>query len=105
MTMIAVLTTVDSLDEAQAIARALVERRLAACVQISKIDSVYEWQGAVQSEPEFRLFAKTVKSRYAEVESAILELHSYDLPAVYSIDIEDAHGPYADWVREHSSAR
>lgn len=102
MTIIAVLTTVDSREEAQAIARALVERKLAACVQISQIESVYNWQGETRIDAEFRIFAKTEEDRYADVEAAILELHSYELPAVYAMDIAHVHEPYADWVRENS---
>ena len=52
---IAVVTTVARLEDAQAMARALVERRLAACAQIERIESVYRWQGAVQQEPEYRV--------------------------------------------------
>lgn len=101
--MIGVLTTLDSAEKARSIASALVERNLAACVQISKIESVYTWQGEAQNDAEFRVFAKTVKDRYAEVEAAILELHPYDLPAIYALDIEHAYEPYAAWVHENSS--
>ena len=98
MNIIAVLTTTDSLDEAQAIACTLVERKLAACVQISNIESYYVWDGATRNDSEHRLLIKTTAERYADVESAILELHSYDLPAVVAFDLSRAYGPYADWV-------
>ena len=103
MTMIAVITTVDGLDSARAIARVLVERRLSACVQISRIESLYDWRGTTEQAEEFRLFAKTVADRYAAVEAAILEHHPYDLPAVFALDIGQASAPYAAWVREQSS--
>ena len=92
------MTTTDSLDEARAIAAALVERRLAACAQISSIQSFYTWEGEVQDDDEFRVLIKTAEDRYADVEAAILELHSYDLPAIVAFDITRAYGPYADWV-------
>lgn len=98
MDIIAVLTTTDSREEAQAIASTLVERRLAACVQISGIESVYEWEGETQNDREYRLLIKTSRDRYADVEAAVLELHSYDLPGVVAIDFSDAYAPYADWV-------
>ena len=98
MDMIAVLTTTASLAEAQTIASALVERRLAACAQISSIESVYTWEGETQKDREHRLLIKTTAERYADVESAILELHSYDLPAVVAFELSHAHAPYADWV-------
>jgi periplasmic divalent cation tolerance protein len=103
MKTIAVLTTVDSLDQARAIATALVERRLAACVQISSIESVYTWQGEAQNEKEFRVMAKTVADRYPEIEAAIRTLHTYELPAIYALDIAQVFEPYADWVAENSS--
>ena len=105
MSTIAVLTTTDSPDEAKAIAAALVERGLAACVQISKIQSVYQWQGAIENSDEFRLLIKTTGNQYAAVEAAILEMHSYDLPAIFALDVTDAFGPYAEWVAENSAGQ
>ena len=61
MAVIAVLTTIDSLEQARAIANMLVDRGLAACVQISPIESVYSWEGSVQMEDEYRVFAKTTE--------------------------------------------
>jgi len=104
MNIIAIMTTTDSLDEARSIAAALVERKLAACVQISPIQSYYRWQGAVQNDEEFRILIKTVEDRYADVEAAILELHSYDLPAVLALDVTHAYGPYREWVNDSVSS-
>ncbi len=92
------MTTTDNLDEARAIAAALVERKLAACAQISSIQSFYTWNGEVRNDDEYRLLIKTTAARYADVEAAIVELHSYDLPAVVAFDISRAYGPYADWI-------
>lgn len=95
---IAVVTTVGTLADAQAIARLLVERRLAACAQISQIQSIYRWQGAVHDEPEYRLVIKTTRERYRMVESAIRELHPYDLPAIHALAFDEAYAPYAQWI-------
>lgn len=103
MKLLAVYTTVGSLEAARTIARALVERRLAACTQISEIESFYSWQGAVQNDREFRLLAKITEARYAEVEQAIRDLHPYELPAIHAVAIERVHEAYAAWVREGSS--
>ena len=100
---IAVFTTIDDLERARAIATALVERKLAACVQISEVESVYTWQRATQSDKELRLMAKTVADRYAEVEAAIRELHTYDLPAIYAFGVHEEFAPYAEWVAENST--
>jgi periplasmic divalent cation tolerance protein len=97
------MTTTDSLDEARSIAAAVVERKLAACAQISPIQSYYSWQGAVQNDEEFRVLIKTTEQRYADVEAAILELHSYDVPAVVAFDLTRSFGPYADWVADSAS--
>ena len=78
-----ILTNTGSPEEARRIANALVERRLAACVNIvPQIESVYRWQGKVETAPEWMLVIKTQKSSFQQVSAAIKELHSYDLPSV-----------------------
>ncbi len=96
--LFAVYTTVGNAEEARKIAQTLVERQLAACVQINAIESVYRWNGAVQNDLEFRIMAKTTASLYTMVEKAIRELQSYELPAIYAIAVEEAYAPYAEWV-------
>ena len=103
MKLIAVLTTIDSEEDAQRIATALVERKLAACVQISRIDSVYTWEGEVQRSPELRLLVKTTDEGYAAVENAIRELHPYDLPAIFALPVEHAYAPFAEWIAQNSA--
>jgi periplasmic divalent cation tolerance protein len=104
MTAIAVVTTVGSREEAQRMARTLIERKLAACAQISEIESIYRWKDAVQQEPEFRVLLKTSDERYAEVERAIRELHSYELPAIHSFAFAHVFPAYAAWITENVSA-
>lgn len=96
--LIAVVTTVATMDDARRMARALVERKLVACAQIEPVESFYEWDGQVNGEPEQRLLLKTTEDRYAEVEAAIREMHGYALPAIYALPVVQAFGPYADWV-------
>lgn len=103
MNPIAIVTTVGSRDQAQAMARALVERRLAACAQIDAIESFYTWDGAVQNEPEFRITFKTTDAQYAAVEAAIRELHAYELPAIHAVTLAHVYAPYAQWVRENAT--
>jgi periplasmic divalent cation tolerance protein len=78
---IAVVTTVAGKKEARAMARALVEARLAACAEISRIESVYAWKGAIDRGKEYRVLFKTTEEKYPDIESAIRDLHSYELPA------------------------
>ena len=102
MELLAVVTTTDSKEAASAFAQALVEKRLAACVQISAIESFYDWQGAVQQDLEYRVVAKTTAERYQEVEKTIRDMHSYELPAIYGVPLSAVYGPYADWVKDNS---
>lgn len=99
-----VLTTAGSEEEARRIAQTLVERRLAACVNIvPRIHSVYRWQGKVESADEFLLIIKTTRDREEPVRSAIKELHSYELPECLVIAIEAGSKEYLDWVGESVS--
>ena len=103
MKLIAIFTTAGNVDEARSIARAVVERRLAACAQITAIESFYRWQGTVQNDEEYRVLIKTTDAQYASVEATIRELHSYELPAIYSLPFERAFEPYAEWIAVESS--
>jgi periplasmic divalent cation tolerance protein len=90
-----VLTTAGSREEAEKIAHALVERRLAACVNlVGPIHSVYRWQGKVETAPEFLLIVKTTAQRFDAVASAIRELHSYELPECIQVAIEAGSAEY-----------
>ncbi len=96
-----VLSTAGSAEEAQKIAQALVERRLAACVNIvGPIQSVYRWKGAVESAPEHLLIIKTTAAAFPRVRDAIRELHSYELPECVMLSIEAGSEAYMKWIGE-----
>lgn len=96
-----VLTTAGSQEEARKIARALVERRLAACVNIlPQIESVYRWQGRVEEAQEYLLLIKTTTAMFGRVRDAIKELHSYELPECVCLSIEDGSSAYLEWVTD-----
>ena len=100
-----VLTTCGTKQEAEKIARALVERRLAACVNIVPgIESVYRWQGKVESAAEWMLVIKTTAGRFEAVREAIREMHSYDLPECIMISIEGGSPEYLKWIEENSKS-
>lgn len=101
--VIAVVTTVATLDDARRLARAIVERRLAACAQLSPIESFYVWQGALQNEAEVRVLFKTTRARWPALETAIVELHPYELPAIHATECTAVHAPYAQWVAANSA--
>jgi len=97
-----VLTTTGSKAEAQKIGRSLVERRLAACVNIvGPIASVYRWKGAVESADEFLCVVKTTAEAVDKVSAAIKELHSYELPECVVLPIEAGNKEYLDWISEN----
>jgi periplasmic divalent cation tolerance protein len=101
-----VLTTASSQEEAAKIAYALVERKLAACVNIvPKIASVYRWQGKVETAVEWLLIAKTTEGTFAAVREAIVELHSYEIPECICLTIEDGSPNYLQWIGESVSAK
>ncbi len=96
-----VLTTTGSEDEARKIAQHLVENRLAACVNIiSQVESIYRWQGKVESSREWLLVVKSTADKFAAVRDAIRELHSYDLPECIAIAIEEGSPQYLQWLGE-----
>lgn len=101
MKCIAIFTTVGTLAQAQSMARAIVERKLAACAQISAIESFYTWDGAVRHEPEFRILFKTTDRRYRDVQAAIRKLHPYELPAIHAVAFDQVFGPYAAWIESN----
>jgi periplasmic divalent cation tolerance protein len=95
-----VFTTTDSAEHASSLARGIVEARLAACVHIEAIRSIYRWQGAVHDEPEWRLAIKTRASRYVELEQHIKTHHSYRTPEIVRIEIAGGSKEYLAWIDE-----
>ena len=96
------LTTTGSKEEAQKIARALIERRLAACVNIvGPIESIYRWEAKVESAGEWLLLIKTTANAFAAVSAAITELHSYQLPECVQIPVEAGSENYLRWIEEN----
>jgi periplasmic divalent cation tolerance protein len=99
-----VLTTVADRAAADALAHALLERRLAACVNIgAPVDSLYHWRGRIETGPEIPLTIKTRASLYDKVEAAILELHDYELPEIIAVPVSRGHGPYIGWLAHETS--
>jgi periplasmic divalent cation tolerance protein len=98
---ILVLTTASSKEEARKIGRALVERLLAACVNIvPQVGSIYRWEGEVEEAEEWLLIIKTTRSAFERVRDAIKELHSYDVPECVAVSIESGSMEYLNWLGE-----
>ncbi len=94
-----VLSTAGSEEEARKIAHHLVENQLAACVNIiPQVESIYRWEGKIESSREWLLLIKTTAEKVTRVTAAILELHSYDLPECIAIAIEGGSSAYMEWI-------
>ena len=96
---IAVFITAPSNEEASRLAEMLVERKLAACVQIlPPMESVYRWQGKVERQEEILLIAKTVDAKFAELEREVKAVHSYETPEIVAVPLTALSEPYRQWL-------
>lgn len=94
-----VLTTTDTEEKARVLASGAVEARVAACAQISApVTSVYRWEGAVQTDPEWQVLFKTSAARYEALEAHIREHHDYDTPEIIATRITHGSAEYLAWV-------
>jgi periplasmic divalent cation tolerance protein len=100
-----VLTTAGSEEEAGRIASVLVERKLAACVQVvGPVASRYRWKGEIEEAREWQCLAKTTRDAYDVVEAAIREAHSYDEPEIIATPIVAGSAGYLAWIDENVDA-
>jgi len=99
MSTLLVLTNCPDEESANAIALALVEARLAACVNIlPRVQSIYRWQGAVESATEIPLFIKSTATNYPALEAAIRDRHPYQVPEIIALPVEHGLPAYLDWI-------
>ena len=101
-----VLTTLPTREVAQTIARALLDARLAACVQIvGPIESSYWWQGRIETSEEWQCIIKTRLAYYERLEAAVLAAHPYEVPEIVATPIERGHTAYVEWLRSELDPR
>lgn len=98
-----VTTSIGTEDEAEALAQSIVEARLAACVQVQRVRSLYIWQEALHREPEWVLHIKTLDARYAALEAFIRERHSYETPEILRVPVTAGSADYLHWLRAGST--
>ena len=98
--LIQVQTTCPTEAEAKELGRLIIQAKLAACVQIQEITSIYMWEGQTKEEPEWRLSIKTQGTHYLHLEAFIAEKHSYQNPQIISLAIVDASAAYGKWIEE-----
>ena len=101
MTPALITTTVSSPEEGEKISRALVENRLAACVNIvGPVKSFYRWQDEIQQDEEYKLFIKSCSENWEELQLAIKKLHSYEVPEISMIAMKEVEPGYLNWMSE-----
>ena len=96
-----VLITCGDPAEARGIARQLVESGLAAGAQMLPIESIYRWQGDIVEDQEWLILVKTRQDRFEAIETAVRDLHSYEVPPLLMIEMDDASHPYLAWIDEN----
>jgi periplasmic divalent cation tolerance protein len=102
---IVVLMTAASDDEANRIAELLVEKKLAACVQIlPPMRSVYLWKGEIARDEELLLLVKTLRSNFPALESEVRAIHSYETPEIIALEIKEGSADYLNWLFESCAA-
>ena len=97
-----VLATVPSKEVGVQLARELVDRRMAACVNILPVTSVYRWKGKVREDEEHLLVIKTRRTYVDDIRDLFDELHPYDLPEVIALEVEDGSANYLNWIRDET---
>ena len=102
MKAVIIQTTTSSKEEAKKIAKILIQDKLAACVQLKDIESLYNWDGKLCCEREILLSIKTKKELFSKVKSKILELHSYDTPEIIELDISNISEDYLKFIKENT---
>jgi periplasmic divalent cation tolerance protein len=101
MSFMVVLTTTASREEAEKIARILLEERLVACVNITDtVSSLFWWKGKIDMEKEFLLFMKTHESLFPRLKKKLKEIHSYQVPEMIGLPIKMVSEPYKEWLKE-----
>jgi periplasmic divalent cation tolerance protein len=101
MSVVSIYAIFANLEEAERIGRAMVEERLAACVNLlGQVRSIYRWKGAVETSDEVAAIFKTTDERAGLLIARIATLHSYDVPCIAAWPIDKILGAYADWVED-----
>ncbi len=95
-----VMTTVSNREQAEKLARIVLEARLAACVQIQEIASYYWWDGKINHDAEQLLYLKTMSDKYQALETLLVANHGYDTPEILQLPVEAGFEKYLDWMQK-----
>ena len=102
---VAIYTTINNLENAKALGKALVEEKLVACINLIPIHSIYRWEGQIQEEPEVLIWGKTQDFLIDEIKEFIHKRHSYDTPAFVVFPIQDGCNSYLQWITESTKKK
>ncbi len=101
MKKILVLVTAQEISFARELAKELVSRKLAACINIlPSVESIYEWEGKMVQESEVMMLIKTKKERFEVLKETILQMHPYEVPEILAFDIDDGSSDYLGWIEK-----
>ena len=95
---VVIVSTFPSKQSVTGIANKLVKKKLAACVNIAKISSIYTWKGKVENQNEYLAFFKTTKKNQSNLKKELKKLHPYDVPEIAEINVESINQPYMKWL-------
>lgn len=97
---IAVYITCSSREEARHLVRLLLDKHLIACANFFPIESMYHWKGVIEESFEYLILAKSKKLHFAEIEAVVKENHSYEVPCIVSLSLDELHKPYLSWLKD-----
>jgi len=100
MSYIIVKTTFDDKKNAELVSKKLIESKLAACVQLSEIESYFRWENKSQKAKEYKIEIKTNTKNYKKVEKLIKQNHTYELPEIIAVKIKKGSKEYLNWMKE-----
>lgn len=103
MKPVIIISTYPDKKTATKTANELVKKRIAACVNISKISSIYSWKGKIENTSEFLAFFKTTQKNKDTLKKAIKKIHPYDIPEIAEIDVSSINQPYLKWLIESTN--
>jgi len=98
MKPVIIVSTFPNKTVTKKVANQLIKKKLTACVNITKIDSVYSWKGKIQNDSEYLAFFKTTKKNQNSLKNEIKKLHPYDVPEIAEINVNSMNKPYLDWL-------
>jgi len=103
MKPVIIVSTFPNKQSVTNIAKKLVKKKLAACVNITNISSIYAWKGKIENQPEYLALFKTSKKNQSKLKKELQKLHPYDIPEIAEINVDSINQPYLKWLVDSTS--